>query len=66
MPDSNQIINDYSMYLRCDPPSHLRFGQWFLSRYFPDVADPDLFFETNPGKAVAMILSSQDYNEDMK
>ena len=36
--------------------SPLRFGQAFLNERFPDIADPDLFYEEDDGKAWEMIL----------
>ena len=37
-------------------PGHLRFGQAFLSRYFPRVIDPEVFYATNPDVAFHLIL----------
>ena len=34
----------------------LRFGQFFLNQYLPDVAWPELYYETDSAKALLMIV----------
>lgn len=35
---------------------HQRFGQAFLNTIYPDVTDPELFYEENTDKAVEIIF----------
>lgn len=39
-----------------DPVQTLRFGQWFLNRYHPDMAWSEVYYCENAKKALNMIL----------
>lgn len=39
----------------------VRLGQAFLNTYFPNVSDPDLYYETSRAKARAQIISNPEY-----
>jgi len=55
------ITNQYTTY------KNLRFGQAFISKYFPKETDPELFYEVNDAKAVAKIIKKYtDYSLDNK
>jgi hypothetical protein len=38
--------------------NHLRFGQYFLIKYFPNITAPEIFYEENPDKAFTLIVES--------
>jgi hypothetical protein len=45
----------------------LRFGQWFLNNYFPDVIAPVIFHDTNPRTALNRIVNDKRFcNEEEK
>lgn len=38
----------------------LRFGQWWMNKFYPNYTNPELFYETDKVKCIVMIQSLLD------
>lgn len=44
-----QAMNFFHMHTNMPRTPGLRFGQEFMNTFYPDVVDPELFYETDKG-----------------
>ena len=51
----NTVLNCYySEMEKHGVGTTFRFGQWFLNKYYPNIADPELFYEEDHNTAIVM------------